>query len=72
VWLKRDLCVTDHPALSEAAARARRGAVFTLFLFEPEVLAQPEWDSSPRSGRRVSRTAADRRRPPVRLVKRLE
>lgn len=46
VWLKRDLRVTDHPALAEAAARARGGAVFGLFLFEPEVLAQPEWDSS--------------------------
>jgi deoxyribodipyrimidine photo-lyase len=46
VWLKRDLRVADHPALAEAAARARGGAVFALFLFEPEVLAQPEWDSS--------------------------
>jgi hypothetical protein len=104
VWLKRDLRVTDHPALAEAAARARGGAVFGLFLFEPEVLAQPEWDSShtefqreclveleaalgrlgirarhppgeavgPRGGRRVSRTAADRRRPPARVAKRLE
>ena len=46
VWLKRDLRVADHPALAEAAARARGGAVFALFLFEPEVLAQSEWDSS--------------------------
>lgn len=46
VWLKRDLRVTDHPALAEAAARSRGGAVFALFVFEPEVLAQPEWESS--------------------------
>ncbi|NBX30145.1 uracil-DNA glycosylase, partial [bacterium] len=46
VWLKRDLRATDHPALAEAVARSRGGAVFALFLFEPEVLAQPEWDSS--------------------------
>jgi len=46
VWLKRDLRVADHPALAEAVARARGGAVFAVFLYEPEVLAQPEWDSS--------------------------
>jgi deoxyribodipyrimidine photo-lyase len=46
VWLKRDLRVADHPALAEAVARARGGAVFTVFLYEPEVLAQPEWDAS--------------------------
>ncbi|MGB8854667.1 MAG: deoxyribodipyrimidine photo-lyase/cryptochrome family protein [Pirellulales bacterium] len=46
VWLKRDLRVADHPALAEAAARSRGGAVFALFLFEPELLGQPEWDSS--------------------------
>ena len=46
VWLKRDLRVTDHPALAEACARARGGAVFAVFLYEPEVLAQPEWDAS--------------------------
>ena len=46
VWLKRDLRVTDHPAFAEAVARARGGAVFALFLFEPEVHTQPEWDSS--------------------------
>jgi deoxyribodipyrimidine photo-lyase len=46
VWLKRDLRVTDHPALAAACARARGGAVFAVFLYEPEVLAQPEWDSS--------------------------
>ncbi|MFM8496252.1 MAG: deoxyribodipyrimidine photo-lyase/cryptochrome family protein [Planctomycetia bacterium] len=46
VWLKRDLRVVDHPALAAACARARGGAVFAVFLYEPEVLAQPEWDSS--------------------------
>ncbi len=46
VWLKRDLRVVDHPALAEACARARGGAVFALFLYEPEVLSQPEWDPS--------------------------
>jgi len=46
VWLKRDLRVADHPALAEACARARGGAVFAVFLYEPEVLAQPEWDPS--------------------------
>jgi len=46
VWLKRDLRVADHPALAEAVARARGGAVFAVFLYEPEVLAQPEWDAS--------------------------
>jgi len=46
VWLKRDLRVTDHPALAAACASARGGAVFAVFLYEPEVLTQPEWDSS--------------------------
>jgi len=46
VWLKRDLRVVDHSALAEACARARGGVVFAVFLYEPEVLAQPEWDSS--------------------------
>ncbi|MFM8379461.1 MAG: deoxyribodipyrimidine photo-lyase/cryptochrome family protein [Planctomycetia bacterium] len=46
VWLKRDLRVADHPALAEACARAKGGAVFAVFLYEPEVLAQPEWDPS--------------------------
>jgi deoxyribodipyrimidine photo-lyase len=46
VWLKRDLRVADHPAFAEAVARARGGVVFAVFLYEPEVLAQPEWDPS--------------------------
>ena len=46
VWLKRDLRVDDHPALAAAVARARGGAVFAVFLYEPEVLAQAEWHAS--------------------------
>ena len=46
VWLKRDLRASDHPALAEAVARARGGGVFAVFVYEPEVLAQPEWDPS--------------------------
>ena len=46
VWLKRDLRVVDHAALAEAAARSRGGAVFAVFLYEPDVVGQPEWDSS--------------------------
>jgi deoxyribodipyrimidine photo-lyase len=46
VWLKRDLRVGDHAALAEAVARSRGGTVFAAFLYEPDVLAQPEWDSS--------------------------
>jgi deoxyribodipyrimidine photo-lyase len=46
VWLKRDLRVMDHPALTAACAQARGGMVFAVFLYEPEVLAQPEWDAS--------------------------
>jgi len=46
VWLKRDLRLLDHAALAEASIRARGGTVFALFVYEPEVLAQPEWDPS--------------------------
>ncbi|NCY01861.1 MAG: hypothetical protein EBX36_02880, partial [Planctomycetia bacterium] len=46
VWLKRDLRATDHPALEAACRRAGGGAVFAVFLYEPEVLAQPEWEPS--------------------------
>ncbi len=46
VWLKRDLRVTDHAALAAAVERSRGGAVFAVFLSEPEVLSQPEWDPS--------------------------
>lgn len=46
VWLKRDLRAHDHAALAEAVTRARGGCVFAVFLYEPAVLAQDEWDSS--------------------------
>ncbi len=46
VWLKRDLRVDDHAALATAVERSRGGAVFALFIYEPEVLEQPEWDPS--------------------------
>ncbi|MBM4058476.1 MAG: deoxyribodipyrimidine photo-lyase, partial [Planctomycetes bacterium] len=46
VWLKRDLRATDHAALATAVARARGGAVVALFVYEPEVLGQPEWHPS--------------------------
>jgi len=46
VWLKRDLRVADHAALAEGVRRARGGGVFALFIYEPEVLGQPEWDAS--------------------------
>ncbi|WP_147106219.1 cryptochrome/deoxyribodipyrimidine photo-lyase family protein [Tateyamaria sp. syn59] len=39
VWFKRDLRVTDHPALAQAAAR---GAALPLYVFEPEYWAQPD------------------------------
>jgi deoxyribodipyrimidine photo-lyase len=46
VWLKRDLRSADHAALATAVVRSRGGAVFAAFVYEPEVFAQPEWDSS--------------------------
>jgi deoxyribodipyrimidine photo-lyase len=46
VWLKRDLRVADHAALAAAVERARGGCVFAVFLYEHEVLGQPEWDPS--------------------------
>ena len=46
VWLKRDLRTADHAALATAVARARGGCVFAVFLYEPEILSQPEWSSS--------------------------
>ncbi|APX11810.1 FAD-binding domain-containing protein [Tateyamaria omphalii] len=39
VWFKRDLRVTDHPALAHAATR---GDVLPLYVFEPEYWAQPD------------------------------
>lgn len=43
VWLKRDLRVTDQAALPAAAARSRGAGVLAVFLYEPEILDQPEW-----------------------------
>ena len=46
VWLKRDLRIDDHEPLTLAIRRAGRGGVLAVFLYEPDVLGQPEW--SPR------------------------
>ena len=43
VWFKRDLRVTDHEPLVEAA---KRGPVLGLYVYEPELLDSPEWDAS--------------------------
>ena len=42
VWLKRDLRVMDHAALSAAIERAQGGDVFCVFVYEPEIFCQPE------------------------------
>lgn len=42
VWLKRDLRVQDHAALAAATEQAGGAAVLAVFLYEPELLAQPE------------------------------
>lgn len=41
VWFKRDLRIHDHEALVRAAAT---GPTLGLYVWEPELLAQPEWD----------------------------
>ncbi len=41
VWFKRDLRLRDHEPLFEAAAR---GLVVPVYVFEPELLSQPEHD----------------------------
>ncbi len=43
VWLKRDLRVTDQAALAAAAERSRGAGLVAIFLYEPEILSQPEW-----------------------------
>ncbi len=43
VWLKRDLRLSDHRAL---LAAARRGPVALLYVFEPDLWAEPEYDAS--------------------------
>lgn len=42
VWFKRDLRLTDHRPLVEAA---RRGPVLPLYIIEPSLLAAPDFDS---------------------------
>ncbi|MEL6889913.1 MAG: deoxyribodipyrimidine photo-lyase, partial [Pseudomonadota bacterium] len=39
VWFKRDLRVSDHPALARAAAL---GPVIPLYVFEPGYWAEPD------------------------------
>jgi deoxyribodipyrimidine photo-lyase len=46
LWLKRDLRVTDHPALAAAVAAAGPGGVVAVFLHEPELLAEPHWTAA--------------------------
>ena len=43
VWFKRDLRVRDHAPLLEAA---KGGAIIALYIYEPELLHSPEFDSS--------------------------
>ncbi|MFN9436203.1 MAG: deoxyribodipyrimidine photo-lyase/cryptochrome family protein [Planctomycetota bacterium] len=43
VWFKRDLRIRDHRPLAEAAAS---GSVFPLYVFEPDLWQQPEWDET--------------------------
>ncbi len=40
VWFKRDLRIDDHQPLAEASAR---GPVLCLYVYEPEILASPEY-----------------------------
>ncbi|MEM7517142.1 MAG: deoxyribodipyrimidine photo-lyase, partial [Planctomycetota bacterium] len=43
VWFKRDLRIRDHRPLFEAS---KRGRVLCLYVYEPELLAAPDHDSS--------------------------
>lgn len=43
VWLKRDLRIADHAPLAEAASR---GPVIVLYVYEDDMLREPEFDSS--------------------------
>ena len=56
VWLKRDLRLHDHPALSLAAGL---GAVLPLYVVEPELWAQP--DASARQWEFLAESLADLR-----------
>lgn len=42
VWLKRDLRLSDHAPLANACAAG--GPVLLLYIFEPELLADPHYD----------------------------
>ena len=42
VWFKRDLRITDHAPLAQAAAR---GPVVALYVYEPELLRSAEFDA---------------------------
>ena len=43
VWLKRDLRIHDHAPLLEAS---QRGPCIVLYVYEPELIESPEFDSS--------------------------
>ncbi|MBC7780971.1 MAG: deoxyribodipyrimidine photo-lyase, partial [Proteobacteria bacterium] len=43
VWFKRDLRIEDHRPLSLAAAQ---GPLIALYVYEPSLLATPEFDAS--------------------------
>lgn len=43
VWFKRDLRMTDHAPLTEAA---KRGPALGVYIFEPDLVASPEFDRS--------------------------
>ncbi|MEM9302338.1 MAG: deoxyribodipyrimidine photo-lyase, partial [Pseudomonadota bacterium] len=43
VWLKRDLRLLDHAPLAAAAADEE---TVVLFIYEPEILASPEFETS--------------------------
>ncbi|MEM6929854.1 MAG: deoxyribodipyrimidine photo-lyase/cryptochrome family protein [Myxococcota bacterium] len=43
VWLKRDLRIADHRPLVDAA---RQGPVALVYVFEPDLWAEPEYDAS--------------------------
>ena len=43
VWLKRDLRIQDHAALSEGC---KAGQVLCFYVYEPSLIRSKEWDSS--------------------------
>jgi deoxyribodipyrimidine photo-lyase len=46
VWFKRDLRIDDHQPLVEAIQQAGSAGVCCLYIYEPSLLAMPEWDRS--------------------------